>query len=163
MASEEWAEASTFREKIADKKWLKKLAPESAATPAGGDDEEEKSERTYQVEVNGRLHSVKVIGAAVPAGGGGGAAAAKRPAKRERKAGGGSAASGNDLVAPLQGSMFKVNVEKGQDVEEGAIICVIEAMKMENEITAHKAGKITALNVTEGQPISAGDPIATIE
>ncbi|MEJ7876030.1 MAG: biotin/lipoyl-containing protein, partial [Solirubrobacterales bacterium] len=144
----------------ADKKWLKKLAPEVAAMPAGGDDEEEKSERTYQVEVNGRLHSVKVIGAAAPAGG---AAAAKRPAKRERKAGGGSAASGNDVVAPLQGSMFKVNVEKGQDVEEGAIICVIEAMKMENEITAHKAGKITALNVTEGQPISAGDPIATIE
>ncbi|MEJ7875484.1 MAG: acetyl-CoA carboxylase biotin carboxylase subunit [Solirubrobacterales bacterium] len=162
MASEDWAEASTFRDKIADKKWLKKLAPEVAAMPADGD-EEEKSERTYQVEVNGRLHSVKVIGAVAPAGGGGGAAAAKRPAKRERKAGGGSAASGNDVVAPLQGSMFKVNVEKGQDVEEGAVICVIEAMKMENEITAHKAGKITALSVTEGQPISAGDPIATIE
>ncbi len=59
--------------------------------------------------------------------------------------------------------MFKVNVEKGQDVEEGAIICVIEAMKMENEITAHKSGKITALSVAEGQPVSSGDPIATIE
>ena len=46
--------------------------------------------------------------------------------------------------------MFKVNVEKGQDVEEGAIICVIEAMKMENEITAHKSGKVTALSVAEG-------------
>ena len=163
MASDEWAEASTFREKIADKKWLKKLAPEAPAKPAEGSEEEEKAERTYQVEVNGRLHSVKVIGAAAPAGGGTNGAGAKRPPKREKKAGGGSSASGNDVVAPLQGTMFKVNVEKGQDVEEGAIICVIEAMKMENEITAHKSGKITALNVAEGQPISSGDPIATIE
>ena len=163
MASEEWAEASTFREKIADKKWLKTLAPEAAPKPADGQEEEPTAERTYQVEVNGRLHSVKVIGAAAPAGGGGAQAGAKRPPKRERKAGGGSAASGNDIVSPLQGTMFKVNVEKGQDVEEGAIICVIEAMKMENEITAHRSGKITVLSVAEGQPISSGDPIATIE
>jgi acetyl-CoA/propionyl-CoA carboxylase biotin carboxyl carrier protein len=163
MASEEWADASTFREQIADKKWLKKLAPEAPAKPAEGEEEEEKTERTYQVEVNGRLHSVKVIGAAAPPGGRANGAGAKRPAKRERKAGGGSAASGNDVVAPLQGTMFKVNVEKGQEVEEGAIICVIEAMKMENEITAHKAGKITALSVAEGQPISSGEKIATIE
>jgi acetyl-CoA/propionyl-CoA carboxylase, biotin carboxylase, biotin carboxyl carrier protein len=164
MASEEWLEASTFREKIADKKWLKSLAPEAPAKPAGDDEEEPTSERTYQVEVNGRLHSVKVIGAAAPAGGAAqGGGGAKRPPKREKKSGGGSAASGNDIVAPLQGTMFKVNVEKGQDVEEGAIICVIEAMKMENEITAHKSGKITALSVTEGQPISSGDAIATIE
>jgi acetyl-CoA/propionyl-CoA carboxylase, biotin carboxylase, biotin carboxyl carrier protein len=163
MASDEWAEASTFREKIADKKWLKSLAPEAPAKPAGSEEEEPKAERAYQVEVNGRLHSVKVIGAAAPAGGAGGAAAgAKRAPKRERKAGG-SAASGNDIVSPLQGTMFKVNVEKGQEVEEGTIICVIEAMKMENEITAHKSGKITALSVTEGQPISSGDAIATIE
>jgi acetyl-CoA/propionyl-CoA carboxylase biotin carboxyl carrier protein len=162
MASEEWAEASTFREKIADKKWLKTLAPEAPAKPAEGEEEEPKSERTYQVEVNGRLHSVKVIGAAAPASGAAKAGGGKRPAKRERKAGG-SAASGNDVVSPLQGTMFKVNVEKGQDVEEGAIICVIEAMKMENEIAAHKSGKITALSVAEGQPISSGDPIATIE
>ncbi|MDQ3759600.1 MAG: acetyl-CoA carboxylase biotin carboxylase subunit [Actinomycetota bacterium] len=164
MASQEWAEASTFREKIADRKWLKALAPETAAQGPGSAEDEETTERTYQVEVNGRLHSVKVIGAAAPGGGGGAnGAGAKRPQKRERKAGGGSAASGDDVVSPLQGTMFKVNVEKGQEVAEGAIICVIEAMKMENEITAHKAGTITALSVAEGQPISSGDPIATIE
>jgi acetyl-CoA/propionyl-CoA carboxylase biotin carboxyl carrier protein len=163
MASKEWAEASTFREQIADKKWLKSLAPEALPAPSGDEEEEAKAEREYQVEVNGRLHSVKVIGAAAPAGGAAPAPGAKRPPKREKKAGGGSSASGNDVVSPLQGTMFKVNVEQGQEVEEGAIICVIEAMKMENEITAHKAGKITALNVAEGQPISSGDPIATIE
>ena len=165
MASDEWAEASTFREKIADKKWLKSLAPDAPAKPSKGEEEEPKAERTYQVEVNGRLHSVRVIGAAAPAGGIGNGAPAggKRPPKREKKGGGGGSASGNDVISPLQGTMFKVNVEKGQEVEEGTIICVIEAMKMENEITAHKAGKITALNVAEGQPISSGDPIATIE
>jgi acetyl-CoA/propionyl-CoA carboxylase, biotin carboxylase, biotin carboxyl carrier protein len=166
MASEEWAEASTFREKISDKKWLKGLTPDdsSASRPeSSGSAEEETVERTYQVEVNGRLHSVKVIGAAAPAGGGGAGTGAKRPPKREKKSGGGSAASGNDIVSPLQGTMFKVNVEKGQEVEEGTIICVIEAMKMENEITAHKSGKITALSVAEGQPVSSGDAIATIE
>ena len=59
--------------------------------------------------------------------------------------------------------MLKVAVEKGAEVEEGALICVIEAMKMENEITAHRAGKVTELNVAEGAAVNAGDPICTIE
>ena len=53
--------------------------------------------------------------------------------------------------------MLKVAVEKGAEVEEGALICVIEAMKMENEITAHRAGKVTELDVIEGGSINAGD------
>ena len=166
MASPEWLDASTFREKIADKKWLKGLAPDepSSSRPESAQDDEEKVEREYQVEVNGRLHSVKVIGAAAPAAAAGAVnGAGKRPPKRERKAGGGGSASGNDVVSPLQGNVFKVPVEKGQEVAEGDLICVIEAMKMENEVSAHKAGKITALSIAEGQPISSGDPIATIE
>ena len=59
--------------------------------------------------------------------------------------------------------MLKVAVEKGAEVEEGALICVIEAMKMENEITAHRAGKVTELNVAEGAAINSGDTICTIE
>jgi acetyl-CoA/propionyl-CoA carboxylase biotin carboxyl carrier protein len=66
-------------------------------------------------------------------------------------------------VSPLQGSIFKVAVEKGATVEEGALICVIEAMKMENEITAHKAGTVEELNVSEGGSISSGDTIAVIK
>ena len=67
------------------------------------------------------------------------------------------------LTAPLQGTILKVAVEKGAEVEEGALICVIEAMKMENEITAHVAGKVTELNVSEGAAINSGDPICKIE
>jgi acetyl-CoA/propionyl-CoA carboxylase biotin carboxyl carrier protein len=59
--------------------------------------------------------------------------------------------------------VFKVVVERGAEVEEGALICVIEAMKMENEITAHRAGKVTELTVKEGDSINSGDPICTIE
>ena len=59
--------------------------------------------------------------------------------------------------------MLKVAVEKGAEVEEGALICVIEAMKMENEITAHRAGKLTELNVAEGASINSGDQICVIE
>ncbi len=160
MASDGWAEASTFRDVIGDKKWLKTLAPEAPPAPKDGEDEEPKTERTYQVEVNGRLHSVKVIGAAAPAGN---PTAAKRPAKRERSAGGGGGASGPELPSPLQGTIFKVVVEKGQDVAEGDLVCVIEAMKMENEITAHRAGKIAAINVAEGGSVNPGDVLAVIE
>jgi acetyl-CoA/propionyl-CoA carboxylase biotin carboxyl carrier protein len=66
-------------------------------------------------------------------------------------------------VSPLQGTVLKVAVEKGADVDEGALICVIEAMKMENEITAPAAGKIEELNVSEGGAINSGDTIAVIK
>ena len=99
------------------------------------------------MEVNGRLHHVKVIGAAVPAAAVGAAAAeARRPPRRERRSGGGAGGGATeDLVSPIQGTVLKVAVEKGQEVEEGALVCVIEAMKMENEITAHRSGQVTEL------------------
>ena len=161
LASDDWAEASTLRDKIGDKKWLKALAPETPPTPTD-EDPEPTIERTYQVEVNGRLHSVKVIGAGAPAAGAG-QAAAKRPPKRERSSGGGSSASGPELPSPLQGTVFKVAVEQGQEVAEGDLVMVIEAMKMENEITAHTAGKVTELRVAEGASVNAGDVLAVIE
>jgi acetyl-CoA/propionyl-CoA carboxylase biotin carboxyl carrier protein len=161
LATEQWANGETCRDLTEDKKWLKTLAPEAPAAPDEGEEEEAKTERTYSVEVDGKLHAVKVIGAAAPAGATA-SAGAKRPAKRERSSGGGGA-SGPVLTAPLQGTILKVAVEKGAEVEEGALICVIEAMKMENEITAHVAGKVTELNVSEGAAINAGDPICKIE
>ena len=79
------------------------------------------------------------------------AAGGKKPPKRERKAGGGAGASSEALPSPLQGTVLKVAVEQGAEVAEGDLICVIEAMKMENEITAHRAGKVTSLNVAVGR------------
>jgi acetyl-CoA/propionyl-CoA carboxylase, biotin carboxylase, biotin carboxyl carrier protein len=161
MASDDWANASTFRDRIGDKKWLKSLAPESPPKPKEGEDEEPKEERIYQVEVDGRLHSVKVIGAAAPAANPG--ATARRPARRERSGGGAAASSGPELVSPLQGTIFKVAVEQGQEVAEGDLVCVIEAMKMENEIAAHRAGKVAEIRVAEGGSVNSGDVLAVIE
>ncbi len=67
------------------------------------------------------------------------------------------------MPSPLQGTILKVAVEQGAEVEEGALICVIEAMKMENEITAHRAGKVSELNVAQGAAVNAGDQICKIE
>jgi acetyl-CoA/propionyl-CoA carboxylase biotin carboxyl carrier protein len=161
LATEQWANGETCRDLTEDRKWLKGLAPESTPKPAEGE-AEETTERTYQVEVDGRLHAVKVIGAGAPAANSG--APARRPPKRERSGGGGGGgASGPALPSPLQGTVLRVAVEQGAEVEEGALICVIEAMKMENEIGAHRAGKLTELNVTEGAAINSGDRICVIE
>jgi acetyl-CoA/propionyl-CoA carboxylase biotin carboxyl carrier protein len=164
LATKQWAKGETCRDLTEDPKWLKALAPEKAPAPAGGDDgsADGTTERSYQVEVGGKLFDVKVIGEAPPAAAGAGAAL-RKPPRRERSAGGGGGASGDDLVSPLQGNVFKVPVEEGQEVSEGDLICVIEAMKMENEITAHKSGKITQLLAKEGAAVNAGDLLAKIE
>jgi acetyl-CoA/propionyl-CoA carboxylase biotin carboxyl carrier protein len=168
LATKQWANGETCRDLTEDQDWLKSLAPETPPTPAGDEGSDDgKAERSYQVEVGGKLFDVKVIGDAVgapAAGATGGGPGLRKPPKRERSRGGGGAgASGNDLVAPLQGNVFKVPVEEGQDVSIGDVILVIEAMKMENEITAHKDGKVTKLAVKEGAAVNSGDLLATIE
>ena len=88
-------------------------------------------------------------------------AGARRAARRER-AGGGGGGGGDTLASPLQGTVLKVAVEQGAPVEEGALVCVIEAMKMENEITAHKAGKVAELPIAVGASVASGDTLAVI-
>ncbi len=161
LATEQWAKGETCRDLMEDKKWLKTTAPEEAAAPELPEGAEVVA-RDYKVEVSGKLFDVKVIGEA-SAGGAAAAAGGKKPPKRERKAGGGASASSESLPSPLQGTVLKVAVEQGAEVSEGDLICVIEAMKMENEITAHRSGKVTALNVTEGAAVSSGDVLAVIE
>nr|MBA2763332.1 carbamoyl phosphate synthase [Thermoleophilaceae bacterium] len=161
LASDQWAAAETCRDLVEDKKWLKQLAFPKVE-PSDSEEEEPKIERDYSVEVSGKRFEVKVIGAVLAGGGaaasnGGGRGAPKR---RERSSGG--AASSEELPSPLQGTVLKVAVEQGAEVEEGALICVIEAMKMENEITAHRSGKVEELTVTEGASVAAGEKIAKI-
>src|SRR5690606_17201097 len=94
LATEEWANASTCRELIADREWLKSLAPESSAPAQEGDEEGQATERTYKVEVDGRLHEVKVIGAAAPAAAQANPGLKAPPRRERRKGGGGGGASG---------------------------------------------------------------------
>jgi acetyl-CoA/propionyl-CoA carboxylase, biotin carboxylase, biotin carboxyl carrier protein len=162
LATEQWHNGETCRDLVEDKEWLKQLAFPKAEPADGDEDEEEKVERDYSVEVSGRKFDVKVIGAAPAAGANGAGAAARKPPKRAER--GKSAGGGPDeITSPLQGNMWKVQVKEGDSVEEGQVICIIEAMKMENEITAHKAGTVASLPIEEGKPIATGDPIATIK
>jgi acetyl-CoA/propionyl-CoA carboxylase, biotin carboxylase, biotin carboxyl carrier protein len=184
LQTPQWAKAETCRDLIEDRKWLKALAPPppeksaaDGAEPGDGDSSSGETatvEQSYTVEVSGRRFDVKVIG---PAGGGahGSGAesngssppvAARRPPRRSGHSGGGGAggggASGDTLPSPIQGTVLKVAVEQGAAIEEGALVAVVEAMKMENEITAHKSGKIAELPIAVGASVATGDTIAVI-
>jgi acetyl-CoA/propionyl-CoA carboxylase, biotin carboxylase, biotin carboxyl carrier protein len=158
LATEQWRNCETCRDLIEDKDWLKELAQPTAPKPAE-DEEPERVSREYAVEVSGRRFDVTVIGEAA---GVNGAAPTKKAPRRERKSGGGGGSPG-ELVSPIQGTVLKVAVEKGADVDEGALICVIEAMKMENEITAPSSGTVEELRVSEGGSVATGDTIAVIK
>ncbi len=164
MASEQWAQAETCRDLVEDRDWLKTLAFEKVE--AVDEEGEEKHEQTYTVEVSGKRFDVKVIGAA-PAYAAASAAAngngAKKPGRSARAASRGGGAGGDTLASPMQGNIFKVLVEQGQTVEEGALVAIIEAMKMENEITAHKAGVIAELPISVGDAVTSGATLAVIK
>jgi acetyl-CoA/propionyl-CoA carboxylase, biotin carboxylase, biotin carboxyl carrier protein len=171
LATEQWAKGETCRDLLEDRKWLKTLAFPSPPAAADGQEEQEKVEQSYSVEVSGRRFDVRVLGppfaeAPQPVANGAAPAGAGRAPRRaaESRSGGKSTSGGgpDTLPSPLQGNMWKVLVKQGDTVEEGQLLCIIEAMKMENEITAHKAGTIVELPIVEGEPIQAGAPIATI-
>jgi acetyl-CoA/propionyl-CoA/long-chain acyl-CoA carboxylase, biotin carboxylase, biotin carboxyl carrier protein len=169
LQTEQWAKGETCRDLLEDKAWLKTLAFEKPKPAADEQGEEAKVEQTYTVEVSGQRFDVRVIGSAlnsatgaVPASNGTAPAASRAP-KRSARSGSKGGGGPDTLESPLQGNMWKVLVKAGDTVAEGQLLCIIEAMKMENEITAHKAGKIAELPIKEGEPIAAGAPIATIE
>jgi acetyl-CoA/propionyl-CoA carboxylase, biotin carboxylase, biotin carboxyl carrier protein len=168
LASEQWARGETCRDLLEDRQWLKQLAPAGAPAAAGADaqDGDETLQQSYTVEVSGKRFDVRVTGppfaGAPPASNGAGAAQAPRAPRRGAAAKSATAAGSDTLTSPLQGNMWKVLVKQGDVVAEGQLLCIIEAMKMENEITAHKSGTISELPITEGAAIQAGAPIATI-
>jgi acetyl-CoA/propionyl-CoA carboxylase biotin carboxyl carrier protein len=113
--------------------------------------------------VSGRKFEVKVIGAPFGPNGAAPAGAARKAPRRERKSGAGGGGAPGALISPIQGTVLKVAVQQGATVEEGALVCVIEAMKMENEITAPSAGTVEELGISEGGSVATGDTIAVIK
>ena len=114
------------------------------------------SEVATVAEVDGRRVQVKVL-VPEPAYRG----LARR--RRERTAGGANGAGSNVVVSPMQGTVLSVKVADGDVVETGQVICIVEAMKMENEVTAHRAGTVAELAVAAGQPVTTGQTICVIE
>ncbi|SHG48678.1 acetyl/propionyl/methylcrotonyl-CoA carboxylase subunit alpha [Streptoalloteichus hindustanus] len=125
-------------------------------------DEDAAARQTVVVEVGGRRLEVSLPGDLALNPGGGGAAAKAKP---RRRAGGRSAAavSGDAVTAPMQGTIVKVAVEEGQQVQAGDLVVVLEAMKMENPVTAHKGGTVTALAAAPGSAVSQGTVLCEIK
>jgi acetyl-CoA/propionyl-CoA carboxylase biotin carboxyl carrier protein len=131
----------------------------------GGEDaDEQPAERqTVVVEVGGRRLEVSLPGD-LALGGGGGAGGGARKQPRKRAGGkGGSAASGDAVTAPMQGTIIKVAVSDGDTVSAGDLVVVLEAMKMENPVNAHKDGTITGLSAEPGAGVSQGTVICEIK
>jgi acetyl-CoA/propionyl-CoA carboxylase biotin carboxyl carrier protein len=83
--------------------------------------------------------------------------------RRERVRSGGSGGAAHDaVVSPMQGSVLAVRVADGDEVEDGQVICIVEAMKMENEVHAHRAGVVSGLSVEAGQQVTSGQVICLI-
>jgi acetyl-CoA/propionyl-CoA carboxylase biotin carboxyl carrier protein len=135
-------------------------------TGGGAVDEDEAQPRqTVVVEVGGRRLEVSLPGD-LALGNGAGAepgVVRKKPKPRKRGAQAGAAASGDAVTAPMQGTVVKVAVEEGQTVAVGELVVVLEAMKMENPVTAHKDGVITGLAVVAGAAITQGTVLAEIK
>lgn len=122
--------------------------------------------RTYEVEVEaGKAMLLSEYEAVVPAAPAAAApAAAPAPAAPAAPAAAAPAVSGSGeaVNAPMPGTILKVNVTQGQAVKAGEVLCILEAMKMENEIMAPKAGTVTQVVVSKGSKVDTGAPLVVI-
>jgi acetyl-CoA/propionyl-CoA carboxylase biotin carboxyl carrier protein len=134
------------------------LGDTPAPAAAEGVEAVELVERSVTAEVNGKRFDVKLF--LDPSTLGAGAPAKKKREKRAGSAGG--VASGDTVVTPMLGTVFKVPVAVGQTVAVGDVLVIVEAMKMENEITAHQAGVVKELMVAEGDGVTPGQALAKV-
>jgi acetyl-CoA/propionyl-CoA/long-chain acyl-CoA carboxylase, biotin carboxylase, biotin carboxyl carrier protein len=113
-------------------------------------------ERSVHAEVEGRRFEVKVLAPEPPH-----AELARRRRDRDSQHGHHGAAR-DAIVTPMQGTVLAVEVSEGEEVAAGQVVCVVEAMKMENEITSPRAGIVSGLSVEPGQPVSTGEIICLV-
>ena len=123
--------------------------------------------RVYEVEVEAGkamlLDEYEVVAPAAPAPAAPVAAApVAAPTAAPAPAAPAAVAAGETVSAPMPGTILKVNVTQGQAVKEGDLLCVLEAMKMENEIMASKAGTVTQVLVSKGSTVDTGAPLVVI-
>ena len=132
-----------------EEEWVNELpAYVDVETP---EEEEAAASQKFVVEVGGRRIEVALPGNLLLGGG-----APRKKSKKRRGSGSKTAASGDAVVAPMQGTVIKVGVEEGQEVAEGDVVLILEAMKMENPVKTHKAGTVTGLSVEQGAQVNKG-------
>jgi acetyl-CoA/propionyl-CoA/long-chain acyl-CoA carboxylase, biotin carboxylase, biotin carboxyl carrier protein len=111
--------------------------------------------RKLTLELDGRRYEVETLEPEPPY-----AELARR--RRDRRHGGAHAGTKDAVVTPMQGTVLAVKVSEGDEVQPGDVICIVEAMKMENEITAHRAGVVTELSVAPGKAVSNGQVVCVV-
>jgi acetyl-CoA/propionyl-CoA carboxylase, biotin carboxylase, biotin carboxyl carrier protein len=142
--------------------------PDPERSPLGGAAEEAAAAepqvvRDFVAEVDGRRFGVRLRLPASQAGGGAPAPAPRVKSRGTHSAGSGKAGQPSEAVTtPMQGTVLRVLVAEGHEVAEGDVICIVEAMKMENEVAAHRAGVVKQLSVAEGQSVDADQVIAIV-
>ncbi|WP_128904088.1 ATP-binding protein [Halorubrum amylolyticum] len=145
---------------------------------SAGEDDEEVSEREFTVEVNGKRFEVELEERGAPAipvpeGGAGGAGAGgsgggQRPPQATSDDGGDDAGvdvaeGGEAIAAEMQGTILSVDVDEGDEVAAGDVVCVLEAMKMENDVVAERGGTVASVHVGEGDSVDMGDVLVVLE
>ncbi|OWO39475.1 acetyl-/propionyl-CoA carboxylase subunit alpha [Corynebacterium diphtheriae bv. gravis] len=129
--------------------------------PTDVDDEEAAlPSQKVVVEIDGRRVEIALPGDLAL---GGGAGAPKKKAKKRRAGGSKAAISGDVVAAPMQGTVIKINAEEGDEVAEGDTVVVLEAMKMENPVKAHKSGVVTGLAIAAGEGVTKGQVLLEIK
>ncbi|MFD1515000.1 acetyl-CoA carboxylase biotin carboxylase subunit [Halomarina rubra] len=158
-------ELDTTRIEEAQEKW---------GTETDASDDEEVVEREFTVEVNGKRFEVSLeergelaVAAAGSANGG-----SNRPKQRSGGSGGSgdssggsdaTSAAGDTVAAEMQGTILSVGVSEGDEIEAGDVLCVLEAMKMENDIVAERGGTVTEVAISEGESVNMGDVLVVID
>jgi acetyl-CoA/propionyl-CoA carboxylase biotin carboxyl carrier protein len=138
-------------------KLAEQLSHETTSLSTSADGAVRSREQVVQAELDGRRYELKLLLPEAPH-----AELARR--RRERTSAGGRHAAARDaVVSPMQGTVLAVEVAEGDAVEPGQVLCVVEAMKMENEITAHRPGRVTELSVEAGQPVRTGQVICVVQ
>ncbi|MEE1793558.1 biotin carboxylase N-terminal domain-containing protein [Streptomyces sp. BE308] len=132
------------------------------AAPADADADDESGRETVVVEVGGKRLEVSLPSSLGMSLARTGLAAGAKPKRRAAKKAG-SAASGDNLASPMQGTIVKVAVEEGQEVKEGDLVVVLEAMKMEQPLNAHRSGTVKGLTAEVGGSVSSGALICEIK
>ncbi|VTT86586.1 Biotin carboxylase of acetyl-CoA carboxylase / Biotin carboxyl carrier protein of acetyl-CoA carboxylase [Halorubrum sp. DM2] len=141
-------------------------------TASGADDDEEVTEREFTVEVNGKRFDVELEERGAPAipvpeSGGGGGGGQKRPPQAKSDDGGDDAVDvaegGESIDAEMQGTILSVDVSEGDEVAAGDVVCVLEAMKMENDVVAERGGTVASVHVGEGDSVDMGDVLIVLE
>jgi acetyl-CoA/propionyl-CoA carboxylase biotin carboxyl carrier protein len=113
-------------------------------------------ERLLELELDGRRYGVKLLQREPPH--------ADLARRRRERAGGGAhhGAAKEAVVSPMQGTVLAVEVSEGDEVQAGQVICIVEAMKMENEIRAHRHGTVGELSVAAGAQVATGQVICVV-